>query len=273
MVRPPTSRITPGSPFPARAEPWNDLIDSHATVESMSEQSVTLPLELTNLATAVLVQNSDVSHAQGEYVIVESVLTDPTEQGEGMFRLSPTLTSVESDWTGGTHWGLIAVWAQDVSEYEVGYAYTSGMALTKLQRTHDFHDHADINPDDSYDDAGTLTVPLRSHPSGSWQILWTNAATATVAPVPGWAVVRFKGIWQRELKCQIPTDSELAPGSSMTVPVSLDGADALDPLNKADIEVHHNWFDQLGNPLGSESKILAKWFPDELKWVVVAAEC
>lgn len=245
-----------------RAEPWNDLIDTHQAVLSQREQAASQPFSFDYLQNAILIQTrSEESRRVGEYLPITGVLTDPAA-ALGLFQAEPTLTTDLPDYTGGQQWGKISILAQDSAPGEIAYGYTSGVAIARLKRRYAYHDHCDIDPNN-----GAILI---SHPSGSWQIIWDNAAPDPNTPAEGWAILRHRGIWQRELKCQVPSDGELLPGTSGLVNVSFGG---LPPDETKQITVSHNWFDQLGNPIGADSKILAKWFPDELKWVVVAAEC
>ena len=272
MQDPTLKTIVPGSPYPNRAEHWNSLVDSTKKVESLYQQSQTDDPSFEDLQNAILVE-CDFRRGTGEYVILEDVVTDPAV-AEGVFRVSPIPKTIQSEWTSNTsnnQWGRLAIMAQDTAPGTINYAYVTGTAIARIQRTYAYHDHADINPDNGFVNNGITEMPLRTHPSGSWQILWDDAVPSLVSdPQPGWAILRHCGIWQRELKCQVPSDGELLPGTSNLVNVSWGGQPADDTKQ---IMVTHDWFDQLGNPIGADSKILAKWFPDQLQWVVVAAEC
>lgn len=254
-------RLVSGQRIPSTANEWNQVIDSVDYADDSRQFVGVNDPRLRWWHNAIKITCPDTIDeggvTTGQILIPTAPLTDPAI-AEDVFLRMPVFIGGAPVWDKDS-WGKAVILATSVAKGEIKPAYFCGVTRARLLLSADWHGYCDIDDGETFD--------LKSHPSGSWKIMWTDA---TAGGVVDWAMVKYVGVWQRELKCQVPSDGELLPGTSNLVNVSLDGVPADDTKQ---IMVTHDWFDQLGNPIGADSKILAKWFPDQLQWVVVAAEC
>lgn len=111
-------------------------------------------------------------------------------------------------------------------------------------------------------DIANASHDLELQPHGTARVIWRESGTTGTK----WAYVQL-GCDRGVVELKAVADGAITAGSSGTVSVYDGGSDS-----SYNVTAHLNWMHGSEN-VSSGKELLIRWFEDEAKWVIVAAEC
>lgn len=263
-------RIQIGQEIPDRAEYYNQMVDAADYANTQRDKEGAEVSDIVPYATASLMKKTEGGKVfeRGQVVAIDTSLNDSTTNLD-LFLERPIFEARPTAFN--TDFGRIAVTYQSTDDQEVGYSFTTGIAIVRMHEK-DFEsqcEFADVFEDGSLAGFNVDNTFMQTHWSGSWQIMYRDVNSAELQPKnegkDGFAIVVHKGLQQRELKAKT-IDS--MPRSDVPRPVNV----LFNALpTGGTVQAVFNYIGQ--ETIGPRREILIKWFNDELRWVVVAAEC
>lgn len=159
------------------------------------------------------------------------------------------------------HWGNVGVAWEGIAPQDIGLVHVGGATVAMISgaQADQWMDHADVSM------SGSNTEMLELHPSGTWKVIWTDLAAGREQ---AWAVVLYRGSWQRELYGVMAEqiDWNGPPKKQDVILVKGQGS-------PGQIDTNFIYLDGVPSFISAGKQVISKWFPDELKWIIVAAEC
>ena len=244
--------------FPRNASTWNRLFEG--SEEALSKREVfgtTFPDDLKWSVWFQVLNNSGSDVDRGRVLGIEDGWIIDTSEESFIWDAEPTFICITPD--EAKHWNKLAILHDPIENGEVGYAFVGGTTIARL-----FFNNPSENLWHGYADVDNGQSRLRTHPSGSWQILWHEPVAGTT-PTEVWAFVRHVGIHQRELFGT--ADVNIAPSGSGGVTVSTPFTAVSETLTG-----HYSHFTN-GGQINSGQEVLIKWFFEHRHWVIMDTDC
>jgi hypothetical protein len=252
MVDIPFQHVTEDQPWsPPFTVEWNSVID--AAIANKLQQTRTQRNIFGGLAqqtlTVLASNESNVDIAGFDIAVLKSPMWTAAENLEffqyqgAMSASTPTTTDRGK---------LFGVATEETPKGFTAPFQINGLARVRLNVLHAAHDYADIDP--------MNRTQLKSGFSGSAKIVWQEVGTGIK-----WAIVQLGLLDEHEIKAI--TDQPIDFDSFGNASVWRKGIDS-----GATEVLWLNWMHN-SEPIPVDCQVLARWFVDERKWVIVGAEC
>ncbi len=252
MVRTPFQNVTDGSEWsPPFASEWNAIIDSaiaNKLRHTRTRQDIYPGLAQQTL-TVLASNDSGVDMSGFDVAVLKTPMWTAAENLD-FFQYQGALSATAPVTTDRGR--LFGIATEETPKGFTAPFQVVGLARVQVNILHVKHRYADIDP--------ASKSRLRSGFAGSAKLVWQEPGTGVK-----WAVVQLGLLDEHEIKAV--TKIQIEPNGSGPAFVWQEGLDT-----GAEAIVHLNWMHN-DEPIPKDCQILARWFVDERKWVIVGAEC
>ena len=247
MPRAPFDLISDGQQWsPPFASEWNPLMQIAREARSHETSSLDEIKQGEQSSNTVLVNNSSGSdYAPGKIVKI----TGPSYATSSDSYQTFTFEAGNAVAADRGKWGVVVY---GIPDGQFGIVALSGVAYVEINVVHASHDRADV----------VASGTLESGFSGTAEILHKPAGTGTLD-----CIVRFPTVDQAEVKGVVTESGQIDFDDSGEVTVHRNGS-----ATTSTITAHLNWMHG-DEDVSNGKEVICRWFGDELKWVIVGAEC
>ena len=215
---------------------WNRFVDTTEKLERLKEQlSVGRAVESTRVD---VLNSTSTDLSVGGIMVITGY--EVNEDDELMLEGTPPDTDNYNN--------MLAITAEAIPEDQIGECVLHGLAKAYVNITSTQLRHVDITDDNM--------TTLTSHPAGRAQLAVAAASTGTQDV---WVLLGSQGPLEWS-----GTSAAISAGSSGTVTLNATGSPT--------VTAHLDWMDG-GEGISSGKEVLVRWFLQESKWRIVAAEC